>query len=34
MKQSNKNLSTAVASEKSLAKDWTSKEEEKTWKNL
>jgi hypothetical protein len=27
-------FSTLLASEKSLAKDWFSKEEEKAWKNL
>ncbi len=34
LKQLNKELSTALASEKSLAKDWSSKEDEKAWKNL
>ncbi len=29
-----KKLETAFASEKSLAKDWLSKEDEKAWKNL
>ena len=29
-----KEFSTLLASEKSLAKDWLSKEEEKAWKNL
>jgi len=29
-----KNHSTLLASEKSLAKDWLSKKEEKAWKNL
>ncbi|MDP3741733.1 MAG: hypothetical protein Q8R15_00285 [Candidatus Micrarchaeota archaeon] len=27
-------VETAIASEKSLAKDWLSKEDEKAWKNL
>ncbi len=30
----NKKLTTALASEKSLAKDWLSKEDEEAWKNL
>ena len=30
----NEKLFTALASEKSLAKDWTSKEDEKVWKKL
>jgi len=30
----NENLFSALASEKSLAKDWLSKEEEKAWKDL
>ena len=30
----NKNLSTAYASEKILAKDWDTKEEDEAWKNL
>ncbi len=34
LKQFNKKLATAFASEKSLAKDWLSKEDEKAWKNL
>jgi AbrB family looped-hinge helix DNA binding protein len=34
MKQISKRLATAVASEKSLAKDWDSKEEQEAWKNL
>ncbi len=34
MKQISQRLATAVASEKSLAKDWDSKEEQKAWKNL
>ena len=34
MEQINENMSTAIASEKVLAKDWNSKEEEKAWKNL
>lgn len=32
--QINKKLFTAFASEKSLAKDWLSKEDEQAWKNL
>jgi len=34
MKQVNEKMFTAYASEKSLAKDWDSKEDEKAWKNL
>jgi len=34
MKQFQKKLQTALASEKSLAKDWLSKEDEEAWKNL
>jgi len=34
MKQVSEKMATAVASEKSLAKDWNSKEDEKAWKNL
>lgn len=34
MKQVNEKMFTAYASEKSLAKDWNSKEDEKAWKNL
>ena len=34
MKQIRNKMSTAIASEKSLAKDWNSKEDEKAWKNL
>lgn len=30
----NEKMETAYASEKSLAKEWNSKEEEKAWKNL
>ncbi len=30
----NEKMATAFASEKSLAKDWNSKEDEKAWKNL
>jgi AbrB family looped-hinge helix DNA binding protein len=30
----NENMNTAYASEKSLAKDWLSKEDEEAWKNL
>ena len=31
---SNESIMTALASEKSLAKDWLSKEEDEAWKNL
>ncbi len=34
MKQVNEKIAAAVASEKVLAKDWNSKEEEEAWKNL
>lgn len=34
MKQLSEKMSTALASEKSLAKDWNSKEDEEAWKNL
>ncbi len=34
MKQLNEKMFPAFASEKSLAKDWNSKEDEKAWKNL
>ena len=34
MKQVTEKMFTALASEKSLAKDWNSKEDEKAWKNL
>ena len=34
MKKLSKRLSTAIASEKALAKDWNSKEDEAAWKNL
>jgi len=34
MKQVNEKMFTAYASEKSLAKDWDNKEDEKAWKNL
>lgn len=34
LKQFSKKLATALASEKSLAKDWLSKEDEEAWKNL
>ena len=34
MKQVSEKMSTAIASEKSLAKDWNSKEDDKAWKNL
>ena len=34
MKQISERMTTAVASEKSLAKDWNSKEDEEAWKNL
>ena len=33
MKQISEKIFTAVASEKVLAKDWSSKEEDKAWKN-
>ena len=34
MKQIHEKMFTALASEKSLAKDWNSKEAEEAWKNL
>jgi AbrB family looped-hinge helix DNA binding protein len=34
MKQISKKMFSALASEKSLAKDWLSKEDDKAWKNL
>jgi AbrB family looped-hinge helix DNA binding protein len=34
LKQFNERLFPALASEKSLAKDWLSKEEDQAWKNL
>ncbi len=34
LKQFNEKMFTAFASEKALAKDWLSKEDEDTWKNL
>ena len=34
MKQLNEKMFTALASEKVLAKDWNSKEDEKAWKKL
>ena len=34
MKGISEKLFTAIASEKSLAKDWNSREDEKTWKHL
>ena len=34
LKQINERMFTAIASEKVLAKDWNSKEEEEAWKNL
>jgi len=34
MKQISEKLFTAIASEKSLAKDWLSKEDEAAWKDL
>ncbi len=34
IKQIDEKISTAIASEKSLAKDWLSKEDEEAWKNL
>ena len=34
MKQINKKIFTAIASEKTLARDWNSKEDEQAWKNL
>ncbi|MDP3742169.1 MAG: AbrB/MazE/SpoVT family DNA-binding domain-containing protein [Candidatus Micrarchaeota archaeon] len=33
-KQFNEKMLSAIASEKSLAKDWLSKEDEKAWKHL
>lgn len=34
MKQVNESMLTALASEKVLARDWNSKEDEEAWKNL
>ena len=34
MKQISEGMATMIASEKSLAKDWNSKEDEEAWKNL
>lgn len=34
MKQISEKMATAIASEKSLARDWNSKEDEEAWKNL
>ena len=34
LKQVNKKMFTALASEKALAKDWLSKEDEEAWKSL
>ena len=34
MAQIRERMDTAIASEKSLAKDWNSKEDEEAWKNL
>ena len=34
MEQISEKMFTALASEKSLAKDWNSKEDEEAWKNL
>lgn len=34
MNQISSKMETAIASEKSLAKDWNSKEDEEAWKNL
>ena len=34
MKQVSERIATAIASEKVLAKDWNSKEEDKAWKKL
>jgi AbrB family looped-hinge helix DNA binding protein len=34
LKQLNEKMFTAYATEKSLAKDWNSKEDEQAWKNL
>ncbi len=34
MKQISEKMATAAASEKVLAKDWNSKEDEEAWKNL
>ena len=34
IKQISEKMATAIASEKSLAKDWNSEEDEKAWKDL
>ncbi len=34
LKQANEKMVTTLASEKALAKDWLSKEDEEAWKNL
>ena len=34
MNEMNEKMFTALASEKSLAKDWNCKEEDEAWKNL
>lgn len=34
MKQINERMTSAIASEKVLAKDWNSKEDDEAWKNL
>ena len=34
IKQISEKMATAIASEKVLAKDWNSKDDEKAWKNL
>lgn len=34
MKQINERIASAIASEKVLAKDWNSKEDDEAWKNL
>jgi AbrB family looped-hinge helix DNA binding protein len=34
LEQVSKKISTTIASEKSLAKDWNTKEEDEAWKNL
>ena len=34
MKQISEKMATAIASEKALAKDWNSKEDDEAWKNL
>ncbi|MBU1204139.1 MAG: AbrB/MazE/SpoVT family DNA-binding domain-containing protein [Nanoarchaeota archaeon] len=34
LKQLNQKIFTAIASEKTLAKDWSTREEDEVWKNL